>query len=178
MDPPLRSANGGRFYYDSLFTAMVYDLRCTNTWQLIYIIWSAFFHLAWLQLRFTCTNQDQKRSRRFLFSYSFSGCSFLVEFYTWFLFSNNNNNNNLFYSCRIYTCFVIILAMPPLLDKRRLTNKALSLSEYSSVTNHTCYIQYSQCDIFISVLATWSKENNMLQHIHSTTPQTWINFQL
>ena len=67
---------------------------------------------------------------------------------------NNNNNNNLFYSCRIYTCFVIILAMPPLLDKRRLTDKALSLSEYSSVTNHTCYIQYSQCDIFISVLST------------------------
>ena len=34
----------------------------------------------------------------------------------------------------MYTCFVIILVMPPLLDKRRLTDKALSLSEYSSVT--------------------------------------------
>ena len=53
------------------------------------------------------------------------------------LFSGNNNNNNLFYSCRIYTCFVIIIVMPPLLDNRRLTDKALSLSEYSSVTNHS-----------------------------------------
>ena len=66
--------------------------------------------------------------------------------------------------------------MPPLLDKRRLTDKALSLSEYSSVTNHTCYIQYSQCDIFISVLSTCGKKKNinsalMLQHIHSTTQQ-------
>ena len=50
---------------------------------------------------------------------------------------HNNNNNIYFYSCRRYTCFVITIAMPPLLDKRRLTDKALSLSVYSSVTNHS-----------------------------------------
>ena len=51
--------------------------------------------------------------------------------------NNNNNNNIYFYSCRKFTCFVIIIVMPPLLDKRWLNNKALSLSVYSSVTNHS-----------------------------------------
>ena len=51
---------------------------------------------------------------------------------------NNNNNNNIYFTLVVDTRVLLqFLQCHPWLDKRRLTDKALSLSEYSSVTNHS-----------------------------------------
>ena len=64
--------------------------------------------------------------------------------------------------------------MPPLLDKRRLTDKALSLSEYSSVTNHATFNIVNVTYLFRFYQHEAKKIINsalILQHVHSTTQQ-------